>query len=111
MNPVTLLIDGQACAARHGAQFERRNPLDGAVASTAAAAQPRSRWTRCPLWTQQPRPLPAGHAPVILGVRAIAVPLACGSTVVLKGSELCPATHRLIAQALQDVGLPPGVVN
>ena len=51
------------------------------------------------------------NAPVILGVRAVAVPLACGNTVVLKGSELCPATHRLIAQCFQDAGLPKGVVN
>lgn len=51
------------------------------------------------------------NAPVILGVRAIAVPMACGNTVVLKGSELCPATHGLIASALQAAGLPPGVVN
>jgi benzaldehyde dehydrogenase (NAD) len=29
----------------------------------------------------------------------------------LKGSELCPATHGLIIEALQDAGLPPGVVN
>lgn len=51
------------------------------------------------------------NAPVILGVRAIATPLACGNTVVLKGSELCPATHGLIIQALQDAGFPKGVVN
>lgn len=51
------------------------------------------------------------NAPVILGVRAIATPLACGNTVVLKGSELCPATHGLIVQALQDAGFPKGVVN
>ena len=51
------------------------------------------------------------NAPVILGVRAVAVPLACGNTVVLKGSELCPATHGLIIQALQEAGLPAGVVN
>jgi benzaldehyde dehydrogenase (NAD) len=51
------------------------------------------------------------NAPVILAVRAIAVPLACGNTVVLKGSELCPATHGLIIEALQDAGLPKGVVN
>jgi benzaldehyde dehydrogenase (NAD) len=51
------------------------------------------------------------NAPVILGVRAIAVPLACGNTVVLKGSELCPATHGLIAQVLHEAGLPSGVVN
>lgn len=51
------------------------------------------------------------NAPVILGVRAIALPLACGNTVVLKGSESCPATHALIVDALQDAGLPKGVVN
>ena len=31
------------------------------------------------------------NAPVILGVRAVAMPLACGNTVVLKASEICPA--------------------
>ncbi|WP_261521409.1 aldehyde dehydrogenase [Burkholderia multivorans] len=51
------------------------------------------------------------NAPVILGTRALALPLACGNTVVLKGSELCPLTHGLIVEALQDAGLPPGVVN
>ncbi len=51
------------------------------------------------------------NAPVILGVRAIAMPLACGNTIVLKGSEMCPATHALIIEALQDAGLPKGVVN
>ncbi len=51
------------------------------------------------------------NAPVILGVRAIATPLACGNTVVLKGSELSPATHGLIIEALQEAGLPAGVVN
>ena len=30
------------------------------------------------------------NAPVILGVRAIAVPLACGNTVVLKASDVPP---------------------
>jgi benzaldehyde dehydrogenase (NAD) len=51
------------------------------------------------------------NAPVILGVRAVAVPLACGNTVVLKGSELCPATHALIVEAMNAAGLPPGVLN
>lgn len=51
------------------------------------------------------------NAPVILGVRAVALPLACGNTVVMKGSELCPATHGLIIEALQEAGLPKGVVN
>ncbi|WP_457090430.1 aldehyde dehydrogenase [Microvirga sp. P5_D2] len=51
------------------------------------------------------------NAPVILGTRAVAMPLACGNTVVLKASELCPGTHRLIGQILSEAGLPPGVVN
>ncbi|PWJ84385.1 acyl-CoA reductase-like NAD-dependent aldehyde dehydrogenase [Pseudaminobacter salicylatoxidans] len=51
------------------------------------------------------------NAPVILGVRSIAMPLACGNTVVLKASELCPATHQLIADVLKEAGLPAGVVS
>lgn len=51
------------------------------------------------------------NAPVILGARAVAMPLACGNTVVLKGSELCPMTHRLIGEVMRDAGFPPGVVN
>ncbi|TBZ26574.1 aldehyde dehydrogenase [Rhizobium leguminosarum] len=51
------------------------------------------------------------NAPVILATRAIAMPIACGNTVVLKASEQCPGTHRLIATALTEAGLPAGVVN
>jgi benzaldehyde dehydrogenase (NAD) len=51
------------------------------------------------------------NAPVILGMRAVAVPLTCGNTVVLKASEVCPRTHSLIITALQKAGLPNGVVN
>ena len=51
------------------------------------------------------------NAPVILATRAVATPLACGNTVVLKGSELCPETHALIIEALSEAGLPKGVVN
>jgi acyl-CoA reductase-like NAD-dependent aldehyde dehydrogenase len=51
------------------------------------------------------------NAPVILGCRAIATPLACANTVILKASERCPRTHALIAQAFADAGFPDGVVN
>jgi benzaldehyde dehydrogenase (NAD) len=51
------------------------------------------------------------NAPIILGVRALATPLACGNTVIFKASELCPRTHALIVEAFADAGLPPGVVN
>ena len=51
------------------------------------------------------------NAPGILGVRAIATPLACGNTVILKGSEICPASHRLLVDAFHHAGFAPGVVN
>jgi acyl-CoA reductase-like NAD-dependent aldehyde dehydrogenase len=50
------------------------------------------------------------NAPIILGVRAVAVPLACGNTVVLKASEQCPRTHSLIAEAFNEA-LPEGAVS
>jgi benzaldehyde dehydrogenase (NAD) len=195
-----LIIGGEKRPARNSATFERCNPLDGAVATVAAAATPEDAmsavqcaadafpaWSasspgerralllaaaavlraRAPafatamagetgataLWAsfnvqlaadmlqeaaalttriegqlipsnlpgnlalavRQPAGVVLGiapwNAPVILGVRAIAVPLACGNTVVLKASELCPATHSLIVEALEDAGLPAGVVN
>lgn len=51
------------------------------------------------------------NAPIILGVRAIAVPLACGNAVILKASEACPRTHGLIIEAFAEAGFPDGVVN
>ena len=51
------------------------------------------------------------NAPIILAVRAIATPLACGNTVILKGSELSPATQGLIIESLAAAGFPQGVVN
>ena len=51
------------------------------------------------------------NAPVILGVRALAMPLACGNTVILKASEICPRTHQLIGESLCDAGMDGGVVN
>ncbi|NWG53081.1 MAG: aldehyde dehydrogenase [Hydrogenophilaceae bacterium] len=51
------------------------------------------------------------NAPIILGVRAIAVPLACGNAVILKASETCPRTHELIIEAFAEAGFPDGVVT
>src|SRR5258708_5083219 len=199
MNTILMLINGERVQAGNGATFERRNPLDGSVATIApaatvldaiaavdAAAKAFPAWSAtgpgerrtllvkaahaleakgeafaaavaaetggsgmwagfnvhlavgilleaAALTTQisgeiipsdVPGSLSMGvrqaagvvlgmapwNAPIILGVRAIAVPLACGNTVVLKGSELCPATHGLIVEALQEGGLPGGVV-
>lgn len=200
MTTISMLINGQKKQAGNGATFERKNPLDGSVATVAPAATiedaiaaveaagkafpawsaigPNERrallskaalaleaktdafiaamagetgssamWAgfnahlaagmlheAAALTTQisgevipsdvpgnlamglrQPAGVVLGmapwNAPVILGVRAIATPLACGNTVVLKGSEICPATHGLIIEAIQEAGLPDGVVN
>ncbi len=200
MSDLTMLIGGKAVAARNGATFERRNPLDDSVATRAPAATPEDAvdaveaaaaafvtWSRTGpgerrrlllaaadalsarmpqfieavaaetgatgLWAgfnvqlasdmlreaaalttratgevipsdvpgslamgvRQPAGVVVGiapwNAPVILGTRAIATPLACGNTVVLKGSENCPRTHQLIIEALQNAGFPDGVVN
>ncbi|WP_029042104.1 aldehyde dehydrogenase [Cucumibacter marinus] len=51
------------------------------------------------------------NAPVILGTRSLATPIACGNTVVMKSSEICPRTHALIGEALREGGVPEGVVN
>ncbi|MGO9954977.1 MAG: aldehyde dehydrogenase family protein, partial [Solirubrobacteraceae bacterium] len=51
------------------------------------------------------------NAPVILATRAVAMPIACANTVVLKASELCPRTHAAVVRALEDAGLPSGVIN
>ena len=200
MTEIQMLIGGERRVATGGTTFERRNPLDGGVATTAPAATPEDAkaavdaaarafpaWAamgpgerrglllkaadaleaRTPdfvaamaaetgasaIWagfnahlasdmlreaaaitTQisgevipsnvpgslaMAQRVPAGvvlgiapwNAPVILATRAIATPLACGNTVVLKGSELSPRTHGLIIEALQAAGLPAGVVN
>jgi vanillin dehydrogenase len=200
MSDLSMLINGLAVQAEGGRHFERRNPLDGVVATRApaastadalaavdAAAEAFKSWSQtgpgerralllkaaaaleaktpqfieavaaetgatgmwagfnvhlaagmlqeaAALTTQiagevipsdvpgslamglrQPAGVVLGiapwNAPIILGVRAIATPLACGNTVVLKGSENCPRTHGLIIEAFQDAGFPAGVVN
>jgi acyl-CoA reductase-like NAD-dependent aldehyde dehydrogenase len=200
MSDMSMLINGLKVTAEKGATFERRNPLDGTVATRApacspadavmaveAAAEAFKKWSEtgpgerralllkaaekleaktpqfveavpaetgatgmwagfnvflaagmireaAALTTQiagevipsdvpgslamgirQPAGVVLGiapwNAPIILGVRAICVPLACGNTVVLKGSENCPRTHQLIVEAFQEAGFPAGVVN
>ena len=200
MSDMSMLINGLKVTAEKGATFERRNPLDGSVATRAPAASPADAlmaadaaaeafksWSQtgpsarralllkaadaleaktpqfieavaaetgasgmwagfnvmlaagmireaASLTTQisgevipsdvpgslamgvrQPAGVVLGiapwNAPIILGVRAIATPLACGNTVIFKGSENCPRTHQLIVEAFEDAGFPPGVVN
>ncbi|GAA3437527.1 aldehyde dehydrogenase [Kutzneria kofuensis] len=52
------------------------------------------------------------NAPLILGTRSLAVPLAVGNTVVLKPSEDAPiACGLFLADVLREAGLPAGVLN
>ena len=52
------------------------------------------------------------NAPLVLGMRSIAIPLAVGNTVVMKPSEDAPITcGLLLADALTEAGLPAGVLN
>jgi vanillin dehydrogenase len=52
------------------------------------------------------------NAPIILGTRAVAAPLAIGNTVVVKASEDAPLTCALfLADILHEAGLPAGALN
>ncbi len=51
------------------------------------------------------------NAPIVLAVRAMAAPIACGNTVVLKASEHCPRTHQMVAELFLKAGLPKDVVT
>ena len=55
--------------------------------------------------------IPPWNASLILSSRAIASAVGAGCSVVLKASELCPATHHAIVRAFDEAGLPPGVLN
>ena len=51
------------------------------------------------------------NAPVVLAVRAVAMPLACGNTVILKASEICPRTHQLVGAVLSEAGIDGGALQ
>ncbi|KAI5857493.1 aldehyde dehydrogenase [Durotheca rogersii] len=51
------------------------------------------------------------NAPVNLTARAIATPIICGNTVILKPSEFSPKSQHLVVRALQAAGLPSGCLN
>jgi acyl-CoA reductase-like NAD-dependent aldehyde dehydrogenase len=48
---------------------------------------------------------------VNLTARAIATPLICGNTVILKPSEFSPKCQNLVIRALVEAGLPAGVIS
>ncbi|KAI1172572.1 aldehyde dehydrogenase domain-containing protein [Nemania sp. FL0916] len=51
------------------------------------------------------------NAPASLTVRAIATPLICGNTVILKPSEFSPKNQDLVVRAMIEAGLPKGCLH
>jgi aldehyde dehydrogenase (NAD+) len=49
--------------------------------------------------------------PLLMAAWKIAPALACGNTCVLKPAETTPLTALVLAEIIQECGLPPGVVN
>lgn len=82
--------------------------VEGSVPETREA-------DRSALVTREPYGVVLGiapwNAPHILGLRACIIPLIAGNTVVLKGSELAPATVWHFVSILHRAGLPPGCLN
>jgi len=64
---------------------------------------------------REPMGVQVGMAPwnasLLLGLRAVATPIACGNTVVLKASEQTPLAHNFLGVLFRDAGFPPGVLN
>lgn len=76
-------------------------PNDSAHSLSLAVKQPIGVCLGIPPW----------NVPILLSVRAIAMPLACGNTVILKASELCPKTHQRVIEIINDSGFPENVIN
>ncbi len=108
---------GTASWARFNCELAAKILREAAAMTTQATGEviPADQAGMLALATRQPCgvvfSMAPWNAPVVLAVRSIAMPLACGNTVVLKGSELCPRTHGLVGEVLDSSGLPHGAVN
>ncbi|GJL83687.1 MAG: aldehyde dehydrogenase [marine bacterium B5-7] len=51
------------------------------------------------------------NLPLLLMTWKVGPALACGNTVIVKPSEETPATTSLLAEVMNEVGMPPGVFN
>lgn len=53
----------------------------------------------------------AWNVPILMAATKLAPALACGNTAVLKPAEQAPLTTLRLAELIQEIDLPPGVVN
>jgi len=78
---------------------------------------PTTRPSTQPLFPPRCHPFSATYLPTDmvrqtnLTARAIATPLICGNTVILKPSEFSPKSQHLVVRALTAAGLPPGCLH
>jgi acyl-CoA reductase-like NAD-dependent aldehyde dehydrogenase len=84
--------------------------------STGGFVQPSRQDTHAlAMVIREPLGVQVGIAPwnaaLFLGLRAVAVPIACGNTAILKASEQSPLVHHFIGKLFSDAGFPPGVLN
>jgi aldehyde dehydrogenase (NAD+) len=87
------------------------------VMSGRSTAAPKSTTRAGPRVVAQPEPVGVcgqivpWNFPLLLAAWKLAPALACGNTCVLKPAETTPLTALRLAEILQEVELPPGVVN
>ena len=80
--------------------FEMRTP-DGKTARSYGVRTPRGVIAVISPW----------NLPLLLMTWKVGPALACGNTVVVKPSEVTPATATLLGEVMNKVGVPPGVYN
>lgn len=116
------VMAGEVGGARPWAAFNAQLAAEILREAAAAITQPKGQVlaTQMPGVSSYSKRVPYGviaaispwNAPYILGVRAIAIPLAVGNTVVMKPSEDAPISCGLfIADVLKEAGLPDGALN
>ncbi|KAL5521558.1 hypothetical protein ACEPAF_2306 [Sanghuangporus sanghuang] len=125
---IPLWINGLPELANDGRTFRVHNPLNKNVIVTSASATSQDStveaagkaldaWERTP--ASQKRAISYGailsivpwSGPTVLCVRAIAVPLICGNTVVVKPSEYSPWSQEIVIELMYEAGIPPEMIR
>lgn len=102
---------------RHNTYMGINNLREAAALTTQVGGEviPSNRPGVFNMAIRRPMGVILGVAPwngtISLASRSVAVPLACGNTAVMRGSELSPGTHLLFGEILAEAGFPDGVVS
>jgi acyl-CoA reductase-like NAD-dependent aldehyde dehydrogenase len=102
---------------RHNAIMGVNNLREAAALTTQVGGEiiPSNRPGVFNMAIRRPMGVTVGIVPwngtISLASRSVAVPLACGNTAVMRGSELSPGTHLLFGEILAEAGFPDGVAS